>query len=72
MSMPVAQAVLRDFSDVRLAFGMSDEYSFALHKDTTLYGAPARQAATLANRASACVWPARLCVGLARARHAAG
>ena len=35
-----AQAVLLEFSDVRLAFGVSDEYSFVLHRDTVLYGAP--------------------------------
>ncbi len=30
--------MLLEFSDVRLAFGVSDEYSFVLHKDTVLYG----------------------------------
>lgn len=32
------QEVLKLFSDVRLAYGESDEYSFVLHKNTTLYG----------------------------------
>ena len=33
-----AQDVVREFGDIRLAFGESDEYSFVLHKDTQLYG----------------------------------
>ena len=33
------QGVLTEFGDVRLAYGVSDEYSFVLHKDTNLYGA---------------------------------
>lgn len=33
-----AQAVMVDFPDIRIAFGESDEYSFALHKDTQVYG----------------------------------
>lgn len=32
------QEVINLFSDIRLAFGESDEYSFVLHKGTTLYG----------------------------------
>jgi tRNA(His) 5'-end guanylyltransferase len=32
------QAVLVDYPDVRMAFGQSDEYSFVLHKNTTIYG----------------------------------
>ena len=32
------QEVVNLFSDIRLAFGESDEYSFVLHKGTTLYG----------------------------------
>ena len=32
------QEVMNLFSDIRLAFGESDEYSFVLHKGTTLYG----------------------------------
>jgi tRNA(His) 5'-end guanylyltransferase len=33
------QAVLREFPVV-LGYGESDEYSFVLNKDTTLYGVP--------------------------------
>ncbi|KAL0055109.1 hypothetical protein WJX82_007102 [Trebouxia sp. C0006] len=33
-----AKEVFKLFSDVKLAFGESDEYSFVLHKGTTLYG----------------------------------
>lgn len=33
------QSVLRQFPDIRIAFGESDEYSFVFHKDTRLYGA---------------------------------
>ena len=32
------QTVMRSLSDVRIAFGQSDEYSFVLHKSTQLYG----------------------------------
>lgn len=32
------QEVLTTFGDVRLAFGESDEFSFVIHKDSTLYG----------------------------------
>ena len=32
------QTLMRSLSDVRLAFGQSDEYSFVLHKSTQLYG----------------------------------
>lgn len=32
------QEVVKLFSDVRIAYGESDEYSFVLHKNTTLYG----------------------------------
>lgn len=34
------QAVMDEFTDMRLAYGESDEYSFALHKASKLYGAP--------------------------------
>jgi tRNA(His) guanylyltransferase len=34
----IMQGVMREFPDIILAFGESDEYSFVLHKDTTLYG----------------------------------
>eukprot|EP00887_Chlorella_sp_A99_P005211 scaffold1.g5211.t1 len=30
--------VMREYGDIRIAFGESDEYSFVLHKDTQLYG----------------------------------
>ena len=33
-----AKEVLREFPDVRIAFGQSDEYSFVLQKDTSIYG----------------------------------
>ncbi|KAL0035230.1 hypothetical protein WJX79_007502 [Trebouxia sp. C0005] len=33
-----AKEVFKLFSDIKLAFGESDEYSFVLHKGTTLYG----------------------------------
>jgi tRNA(His) 5'-end guanylyltransferase len=36
--------VLREFADVRLGYGESDEYSFVLHPGTALYGE--RQAVT--------------------------
>ena len=32
------QEVLTLFSDIKLAYGESDEYSFVLRKETTLYG----------------------------------
>lgn len=32
------QSVMRDFPEIKLAFGESDEYSFVLHKDSNLYG----------------------------------
>lgn len=35
-----AQEVMHGFPDVRIAYGESDEYSFVLHKHTTLFGAP--------------------------------
>lgn len=34
----VPQDVIKLMSDIRVAFGESDEYSFILHKNTTLYG----------------------------------
>eukprot|EP00879_Flechtneria_rotunda_P021479 GHRR01022636.1.p1 GENE.GHRR01022636.1~~GHRR01022636.1.p1 ORF type:complete len:170 (+),score=34.21 GHRR01022636.1:658-1167(+) len=33
-----AKCVMQEFSEIKLAFGESDEYSFVLHKDTQLYG----------------------------------
>ena len=38
MAIIIMQGVMRDFPDITIAFGESDEYSFVLHKDTTLYG----------------------------------
>lgn len=35
---------MREFSDIRLAYGTSDEYSFVLRRDTRLYGAAAAAA----------------------------
>lgn len=35
---PPLQEVLREFPDVRLAYGESDEYSFVLHPEAALYG----------------------------------
>jgi len=32
------QEVLREFGDIVLAYGESDEYSFVFKKNTTLYG----------------------------------
>ena len=32
------QEVLNTFGDVRLGFGQSDEYSFVIHKSSSLYG----------------------------------
>ena len=32
------QAVLREFPDIRLAYGDSDEYSFVFHRKTDIYG----------------------------------
>ncbi len=32
------QAVFSEFTDVRIAFGVSDEYSFVLHKHSRLFG----------------------------------
>ena len=34
-----AKEVLREFGEIRLAFGESDEYSFVFYKHTKLYGA---------------------------------
>ncbi len=34
-----AKEVLREFGEIRLAFGESDEYSFVFYKHTNLYGA---------------------------------
>lgn len=33
-----ATAVVAALSDICIAYGMSDEYSFVLHKDTSLFG----------------------------------
>eukprot|EP00878_Enallax_costatus_P019291 GHUV01020349.1.p2 GENE.GHUV01020349.1~~GHUV01020349.1.p2 ORF type:complete len:208 (+),score=60.50 GHUV01020349.1:810-1433(+) len=33
-----ARSVMRDYPEIKLAYGESDEYSFVLHKDTNLYG----------------------------------
>lgn len=38
LQMVLAQEVIKLFSDIRIAFGESDEYSFVLHKSSTLYG----------------------------------
>lgn len=38
-----AKEVLREFPDVRIAFGQSDEYSFVLQKDTSIYGEAQRE-----------------------------
>lgn len=32
-----AEAVMKEFGDIRIAFGQSDEFSFVFHKHTTLY-----------------------------------
>ena len=40
----VPQDVIKLISDIRVAFGESDEYSFILHKNTTLYGQHAAHA----------------------------
>ena len=32
------QAVMEEFSDIRIAFGESDEYSFVFNKKTNVYG----------------------------------
>ena len=37
-----AGAVMREFSDIVMAYGQSDEYSFVLRRDTTLFGRRAR------------------------------
>lgn len=37
-----AQAVMGDFSDIVLAYGQSDEYSFVFHKHCKIYGRRAR------------------------------
>ncbi len=34
------QEVLKEYGDVVLAYGESDEYSFVFRKGTTLYGMP--------------------------------
>ena len=36
--MPLLQEVLKDYDDIVLAYGESDEYSFVFRKGTTLYG----------------------------------
>lgn len=33
-----AEAVMKEMSDIVLAYGISDEYSFVFHKDTPLFG----------------------------------
>ncbi|GMH40928.1 hypothetical protein BSKO_08832 [Bryopsis sp. KO-2023] len=33
-----AKELMKEFQDIRIAFGQSDEYSFVLAKDTNLYG----------------------------------
>ena len=37
-----AECVMREFSDVVLAYGQSDEYSFVLKRETTLFQRRAR------------------------------
>ena len=37
-----AGSVMREFSDIVLAYGQSDEYSFVLRRDTTLFSRRAR------------------------------
>ena len=37
-----AGGVMREFSDIVLAYGQSDEYSFILKRDTTLFSRRAR------------------------------
>ena len=37
MRLQCAQVVLRDFGDVVMAYGQSDEYSFVLRPDATVY-----------------------------------
>ena len=58
---PPTQDVMREYGDIRLAFGESDEYSFVFHKDTKLYGAlpGQRPAGWLVRQLPACR-PARL------------
>lgn len=42
-----AQAVLQAFGDIRIAFGVSDEYSFIFHKGTSLYSRRASKLTSL-------------------------
>eukprot|EP00879_Flechtneria_rotunda_P027443 GHRR01029399.1.p1 GENE.GHRR01029399.1~~GHRR01029399.1.p1 ORF type:complete len:216 (+),score=26.68 GHRR01029399.1:658-1305(+) len=46
-----AKCVMQEFSEIKLAFGESDEYSFVLHKDTQLYG---RRASKLVSTIASC------------------
>ena len=38
MTIVLSQEVLREYRDIRIAFGQSDEYSFVFQKHTELYG----------------------------------
>uniref|UniRef100_A0A6U1IC41 tRNA(His) guanylyltransferase n=2 Tax=Tetraselmis chuii TaxID=63592 RepID=A0A6U1IC41_9CHLO len=56
-----AMAVMEEFGDIRIAYGESDEYSFAFHKTCTLYG---RRASKLVSLVTSCftanyalLWP---------------
>lgn len=42
-----AQAVMREFSDVRIAFGESDEFSFVFHKNSQSHRRRANKLVTL-------------------------
>ncbi|GAB4817751.1 hypothetical protein N2152v2_004797 [Parachlorella kessleri] len=46
-----AKEVLREFGEIRLAFGESDEYSFVFYKHTNLYG---RRASKLVSLVTSC------------------
>jgi hypothetical protein len=49
---PPLQEVLREFPDVRLAYGESDEYSFVLHPQAALYGGCVTRGHAMPRRAS--------------------
>ena len=44
-AVPRMQEVLREFGDIVLAYGESDEFSFVFKRSTTLYGGCSRNAA---------------------------
>ncbi|KAI3433781.1 hypothetical protein D9Q98_003586 [Chlorella vulgaris] len=59
-----AQAVMREFQDIRLAFGESDEYSFVFPRECQLYG---RRCSKLVSLVASCftasyvrLWPQHL------------